>query len=142
MGAYQQRGFGMVEVLVATVLLSIGLLGLASLQTYSIQRSTSSAQRVAAVELGYDLLDRMRANRAQAIAGRYDVQIGTTPTASDLATADVLQWKARLAEALPDGDGSVLVENQIATITVTWTDTARVDTGGGSGGAFNLRTQL
>lgn len=132
----------MVEVLVATVLLSIGLLGLASLQTFSLQRSNSSAQRVAAVELGYDLLDRMRANRAQAIAGRYNIPIGTTPTAADLATTDVSQWKARLADALPGGDGSVLVEDQIATITITWTDTARVDVGAGSAGAFNLRTQL
>lgn len=137
----RQQGFGMVEVLVTVLLLSIGLLGLASLQTLSVKRANSSAQRIEALNLSYDLLDRMRINRAQAIGGRYNIAFGDSAAGDEIAEADLQDWKMALSEALPDGDGQVLVESERVTISVRWTETLRTDANGGDG-RLNLVTQL
>ncbi|WP_293373924.1 type IV pilus modification protein PilV [Nevskia sp.] len=135
-----ERGVGLVEVLVATVLVSIGLLTLASLQALSLKRSTSAALRTEAVGQSYDLLDRMRANRAQAIGGLYNLAFANAPTGSTLASADLSAWKAALDASLPEGDGQVRVEAQVVTITVRWRDTGVADDA--EPAVVNLRTQL
>lgn len=142
--ARRQRGVGLIEILIAVLLLSIGLLGLASLQMLSLQHSSSAALRSEAVGQSYDLLDRMRANRAQAIGGRYNLAFGDAPTASDLAAADLASWKAALDATLPDGDGQVFVEAQVVTITVRWQEPGRSGTAAGNDGSgvVNLRSQL
>lgn len=75
------RGFTLIEVLVALVVLSIGLLGLAALQLTSLQFNTNSDLRTQATVAAYDIIDRMRSNRTGFAANDYHV-----PTASDAAT--------------------------------------------------------
>ena len=65
------RGFTMLEVLVAILVLSLGLLGLAGLQTVGLRNNAGSAQRTIATQLAYDMADRMRANYASVLAGDY-----------------------------------------------------------------------
>ncbi|MCX7070362.1 MAG: type IV pilus modification protein PilV [Gammaproteobacteria bacterium] len=139
-GALGQRGVSLVEVLVATVLVSIGLLTLASLQALSLGRSSSAALRTEAVGQSYDLLDRMRANRAQAIGGLYNLPFAQAPSGSTLASQDLASWKAALDATLPDGDGQVLVEAQVVTITVRWRDIGVADAAAPA--TVSLRTQL
>ncbi|MDD3609625.1 MAG: type IV pilus modification protein PilV [Halothiobacillaceae bacterium] len=67
MNEKSQAGVGLVEVLIAIVVLSIGLLGLASLQTSSLKNSDSSMQRSMAIVAAYDLIDRIQAARAQGV---------------------------------------------------------------------------
>jgi type IV pilus assembly protein PilV len=133
-----QRGFTLIEVLIAVLLLSIGLLGLASLQTVTLQRGNGSAQRIEAVNQIYDLLDRMRANRARARAGDYDVGLGETPSGSTLAATDVRTWKAALSQALPGSDASILVDDDIVSVNVVWQDSGQA----GTQTTLNFRTQL
>lgn len=135
-----ERGVGLVEVLVATVLVSIGLLTLASFQALSLKRGTSAALRTEAVGQGYDLLDRMRANRAQAIGGLYNLAFANTPSGSTLAASDLAAWKAALDATLPEGDGQVLVESQVVTITVRWRDVGVANDA--EPAVVHLRTQL
>lgn len=135
-----ERGVGLVEVLVATVLVSIGLLTLASLQALSLKRSTSAALRTEAVGQSYDLLDRMRANRAQAIGGLYNLAFDDTPSGSTLASNDLSAWTAALDASLPEGDGQVRVEAQVVTNTVRWRDAGVADDA--EPAVVNLRTQL
>lgn len=66
------RGLTLVEILVALLVLSIGLLGLAALQTTSLRFNTSAYYRTQATALAYDLSDRMRANRQAALDGLYN----------------------------------------------------------------------
>jgi len=56
------NGFTLVEVLVAMIVLALGLLGLAGLQTLSIRNNMNAYQRGQAIQLIYDMTDRIRAN--------------------------------------------------------------------------------
>ena len=58
----QQSGFSLIEVLVATVIMAIGILGVAGLQVVSLQQNRSSLLRSEALQIGNDIIDRMRAN--------------------------------------------------------------------------------
>ena len=122
-----QSGTTLIEVLITVVLMSIGLLGLAGLQVMSVQNSNSSGERFEATTLARDILERMRANRSQALTGNYDLALGANPAGGGLAFADLEDWRAALA-VLPEGDGSVDVDvnavtnTATATIVVDWTD--------------------
>jgi type IV pilus assembly protein PilV len=127
-GRYQS-GLSLIEVLITVVLVSIGLLGLAGLQLTSVQNSNSSGERFVATTLAQDIIERMRANRSNAvskdnpIAERYDLAMDADPAAGTVAGDDLVAWMAALAAALPSADGSVDVDdNNVATVVVQWTD--------------------
>lgn len=120
--ASRAAGYGLVEVLVAVLILSFGLLGMAGLQTASLRNTHSASQRLGATSLAYDIIERMRANRTQAMAGSYNVAVGAGAAGAGLAAADVAAWKFELNTRLPNGDGSVAVANRVVTVTVQWTE--------------------
>ncbi len=111
-----QRGVTLLEVLISIVVLSVGLLGYAGLQTLSMKNNTSAFQRSQATMLAYDIIDRMRANRPNLAS--YSIAMGTVG-----AFPDVVSWKNNVGTALPDGDASILVDLAgNATITIQWDD--------------------
>jgi len=133
----------MVEVLVALVVLSIGLLGIAALLLNSLQSGRTAIYRTQAVNLSADLADRIRANRlAQngyaTLFGDAAVEVAACFTTGgcnegDLAASDLARWKASLAQLLPNGQGQVAVTLPVATgeptnyvITVRWAESGEV----------------
>ena len=120
-----QRGTTLVETLVALLVLSIGLLGVAALQINALQTNQGAHVRSQASVLAYDIADRMRANRVSALetpTSGYTVLFGETPTGSTLNKVDLINWKLALTNTLPAGDGEVLLVGDIAIIRVRWTD--------------------
>jgi type IV pilus assembly protein PilV len=125
------RGFTLLEVLVALVVLSIGLLGLSGLQTTSLRNNQSALLRSQAVILAEDILDRMRANREEALDEGYDVIASNSAadwgatcdpcTPGAVANVDRHLWLTYV-ERLPGGDATLDVANGVATITITWVD--------------------
>lgn len=121
-----QKGFTLIEVLVTVILLSGGLLGLAALQGTAVKAGHNAYLRSQATMQAYDIVDRMRANAgADAVnAPSYVIDIGTaagtTPTTQ--AGRDLLQWKANMANSLPQGDGSIAVAAGVVTVVVQWSD--------------------
>lgn len=111
-----QRGFTLLEVLVAIVVLSIGLLGLAGLQAAGLRNNTSAYMRTIATQQVHDMADRMRANPLGVTGGNYDL-INTKPadpgclatgcTPADMATYDAFQWNTMNENLLPRGKGTV-----------------------------------
>ena len=137
-----QRGFTLIEVMVAVIVLSIGLLGLAALQTTGLRNNHSAYYRSQATFLAYDIIDRMRANRDAATAGNYDLAISATPSGgSSIAAADQVEWINSLGNLLPSGDGSIAVTpaTGAATVVVQWDDQRA---GGSTTQQFTVQTQL
>lgn len=121
-------GFTLVEVLVTMVILSVGLLGIAALHTASLRNNLDSALRSQASALAADIADRMRGNRDDALAGNYDIAIGATRTVvagSPLVDRDLSGWKTQLGLILPAGDGSIVRNGDVFTITVQWGERLR-----------------
>jgi len=124
------RGFTLVETMVALVVLSVGLLGVAKLVTGAVHANDSGYMRGQATQLAYEILDQMRANRPAATsyggAGAF-TDCSTNPcTAAALAGLDMFNWNARVAATLPQGTGAVAAAaglgGTIATIVVSWDD--------------------
>ena len=77
----RQTGVGLVEVLVALVLLSIAVLGFVALQIRAITASNEATMNVQATNIARDLAERMRMNR-DGLAG-YVANTDTTDCATD-----------------------------------------------------------
>jgi type IV pilus assembly protein PilV len=93
----------------ALLVLSIGLLGLAALQTVALRTGQAADMRTRAVLAATDMAERMRANPAGVAAGDYDVSRGGLrphATAAGTARTDLAAWHATLAR-LPDGQGEI-----------------------------------
>ena len=122
-----QGGFTLVEVLIAVLVLSIGLIGLASLQGVALQFNNSAFLRSQATNLAYDMADRVRANRRAALnLGAYNLAVAdATPAAGALADTDLNEWRTALQNNLPGGTGGVVIDavNNNLTIVVCWDDT-------------------
>jgi type IV pilus assembly protein PilV len=163
--APRQHGFSLIEVLVAVVVLSLGLLGLAGLQAVSLGNNQTAQYRSIATQQAYDMADRIRANLTGVGNGNYDNLSGALATvlASDpacihtsggctsaqVATTDYAQWRWSTSNLLPDGGGTIrCIEGPAATcvsnvansartynITVTWIEKNMGDTGATSSDA-------
>lgn len=101
-----ERGSTLLEVLIAVVVLSVGLLGLAGLQAASLRVNQTALARSHATVLATDILDRMRANRTAARDGLYDLAMGAAPAANGMVQTDLLAWRTRV-NALPGGRSEV-----------------------------------
>jgi type IV pilus assembly protein PilV len=130
----RQSGMTLIETLVALLVLSIGLLGVAALQMTSLRNNHAAHTRSQATALAYDIADRMRANRTVAVGGGYNIALGALPGApATLADIDILAWKNSLGAALPAGDGAITTDAavtgdpNIVRITIRWDDSRGVE---------------
>lgn len=128
-------GFTLLEVMIALLVFSIGLLGLAGLQGSSLQNNKTADLRSIAIIAAHDMAERIRANE-RGTSGDYNAI--TTPagplsapspdcitsactTPAQLAAEDNYEWQTSLSTLLPSGQGSVtLTANGPIEITVMW----------------------
>ena len=106
-GRATQAGLSLIEALIALVVLSIGLLGLASLQINSLKFNQTAHLRTQANQLAYRMLDTLRASPTSAKNGDFVVALGATPSGTSLAARELASWKADVANQLPLGDGAI-----------------------------------
>ena len=117
-----QRGVSLIEALVALLVLALGILGIAGIQTRTLIESRTANSRAVAVQMADDLLDRMQSNRAirfnPPAINPYIVGWGTPAAAGQdcftavcsgvqLAAFDLRQWKITLGNLLPQGDAQI-----------------------------------
>jgi len=126
--AREQRGFTLIEVLVAALVLSVGLLGLAGLQAVGQKLSHSAYQRSQAASLAYEMADAIRANAANAGdytgthgPGSCDGALSWADTGS-VAGDDLAEWANRIACLLPGGQGSITRSDDEMAIAITWSE--------------------
>jgi type IV pilus assembly protein PilV len=125
-----QTGFTLLEVLVAIIVLSLGLLGLAGLQAATLRNNQIAYYRAIAIQQTYDMADRIRANQAGAAGGFYNNPtatthncFGATCTPQDMAEEDYFQWNNNNVRMLPAGAGTVVAAaGGNFDITVSWNE--------------------
>jgi len=131
-----QSGVGLIEVLVAVLVLAIGLLGIAALQAVTLKNSGGSAERTQAVIQTYSMLDLLRANKDSATSFNTGggFQCGTyTPPTGGATNGTLNAWLGALRTNIsPSACGKVECATNgggmECTITTRW-DASR-STGG------------
>lgn len=126
----RMRGFTILEVLIALLVFSLGLLGMAGLLVISVKTNHSAYLRTQASFLAQSMADRMRSNVPRVWAGDYNgtytgttgdtdpCPSGTACTRAQIATRDKAQWEVQLGDQLPNAQGIVGCAPD-ATVSVT-----------------------
>jgi type IV pilus assembly protein PilV len=123
-------GFSLVESLVALVVISVGMIGIAALYAQGLRAGTTAVYRTLAVNLVADMADRIRGNRlgdtnygGPAANGHCDPGGNTDCTVAAMAAHDLFVWQAQVAAQLPNGAGAVRFTGTTPptyAISVTW----------------------
>ena len=132
----QQRGFSLVEVLIALIIMSVGMLGIAGLYVQSMQAGRTAMFRHQAVTLAGDVADRIRANPRAGIAyagfgaNNNCVAAGVDCNEAQMAANDIFIWDQEALGSLPSGDVIVAYDGAaippLYTITIQWTEPGEV----------------
>lgn len=133
----KSKGFSLVEVLIALVIMSVGMLGIAGLYVHSMQAGRTSMLRHQAVNLAGDIADRIRANPAAGTA--YEAADGvdndcvaqnTDCNIAQMAAHDIFLWQAQAADFLPpmaNGSEQVVITFNAGTLPPSYTILVRWD---------------
>ena len=120
-----ETGASLLEVLISVLILSIGILGIAALQSVSLRNTASAEARSAAVVQSYAMFDMMRANRPAALAGNYDQGFMCEPPnlGAGRVAEDLDRWIMQLQESLgPSACGRIECGVVECEIGVRWDD--------------------
>lgn len=142
-----QRGFALLESLIAIVVMALGILGILGLQMRTLTNTQTSLYRAQAIRLTEDLNERLMAN-PNAFLSTNDYLTGweNTPTSqvdcntaacghTELAGFDIEQWKAQVRNTLPNGDASVFyTEDEVLAdnrrqlgVMISWRENESID---------------
>ncbi len=123
-----QSGISLIEVMIAILVMGVGMLGFALLQTMNVRFTQSANHRTHATNLAYDMLDQMRINRLA--AAQYAGDYTATTQRSDCAPGGTVGvapfktvWQCRLGMALGAGaSATVSYDGGDAVVSITWGD--------------------
>ena len=139
----RHEGFTLIESMVAAVILTIGLLALTGMQSFSLRKNVDANNQTRVTNLAADMLERIQFNRSKA-ANYHLISVSSGATVCPTAVTDVMangdctQWRTLLLSSnLQNITGTVLVSNptppnpdplglnrHTVTVQVTWNEAA------------------
>lgn len=129
--ARRSAGFTLVEAMVALVILSVGMIGVAALHGQSLSAGRTAQFRSVAINLTADMADRIRVNRlgAAAYAGpaadNNCAPGGVDCAPPQMAAHDLFVWNQQVQASLPNGQWNIAFNG--ATVPPTYTITVQWD---------------
>jgi len=137
MNLRKSKGFSLVEVLIALIIMSVGMLGIAGLYVQSMQAGRTSMLRHHAITLAGDIADRIRANPTAGAAyiatpgaDNNCVAMGAVCNVGEMAAHDIFLWRAQALDFLPpmaNGTEQVVVTFNAAAVPPAFTIVVRWD---------------
>lgn len=137
-------GFTIIEMLIALVVLTVGMLGIAALYLESLRSSRDALYYTHAVGLAADMADRIRANREGIEAYAFTLDPASPPVPPDpdpcrvrasgdctpaaAAAADLAEWAGRVIDLLPAAQATVTANRgqpDQYTVQLGWTEVGR-----------------
>jgi type IV pilus assembly protein PilV len=109
---HRQRGFSLVELLVAVIVVSLGLGGLLYSQARGMQALNGNSWRAQAAVLAEQMIDRARANPT----GDYSLGFDDEP-GSDVVGRELTIWRGQLQRSLPAGNGEITTTQKPDSVT-------------------------
>ena len=126
----RQLGASMIEVMVALLILSIGLLGLAMLQGKTMRVNTNAMLRSQATLLANEIIESMRTNITGADNGLYVIDFSsgkpspcgscTDSNGALTANKDLISWYDAQTQMLPSPTSTITFSGGKYTITMQW----------------------
>ena len=138
-------GFTLIESMVAAVILTIGLLALTGMQSFSLRKNVDANNQTRVTNLAADMLERIQFNRRKA-ANYHNINVSSGTTTCPTAAADVMangdctQWRTLLLSSnlqniagtvtlspVPPATDPLGLNRSTVTVLVTWTEASGVD---------------
>ena len=120
-----QQGMTLIEVLVALLILTVGLLGAAAVQINALKYTESSRMTSQASFIAYDMMDRIRANSG----ANYTVTPPTSANPGNARDQDLYDFTTSIVNfGGPTATGSITLNQRVYTITITWSDARAANT--------------
>ncbi|PKM31392.1 MAG: type IV pilus modification protein PilV [Gammaproteobacteria bacterium HGW-Gammaproteobacteria-11] len=123
-------GFSLLELLVALLILSVGVLGAASLQLNALKYSSSAGHITHAGFIAQNMIERMRANAGQlaGYAGHYQGDCQSSVPAPGILARDRADFAAAVACQLPEGQARIDISNDWVEVELSWSEQRINDT--------------
>ena len=135
-------GFTLIESMVAAVILTIGLLALTGMQSFSLRKNVDANNQTRVTNLAADMLERIQFNRRK-VANYSGITVSSGATTCPTAAADVMangdctQWRTLLLSSnlqnivgtvtlspVPPATDPLGLNRRTVTVLVTWTEAA------------------
>jgi len=137
-----QTGMTLIEVVVAVLILVIGLLGAAVVQLNALKYTDSTRMTSQASFIAYDMLDRIRANAGADYSWVRTERAPLFTSTGSVRDLDLHDFEANITGfAGEDAKGSVVVNGQEVTISISWAD-ARAANRPGARETFTLTSRI
>lgn len=124
-GPRQQTGIGLIEIMIAVLVLAIGMLGVGATLTTALRNNQSSMHRTQASIQAHAAMDMMRADKAHAVIGQYNLTQWTcnAPSSDNAPGAGLAAWIGTIKRELgPDACGRINCSNISCSVDVRWDD--------------------
>jgi len=141
----RHEGFTLIESMVAAVILTIGLLALTGMQSFSLRKNVDANDQTRVTNLAADMLERIQFNRRKA-ANYHNINVSSGTTTCPTAAADVMangdctQWRTLLLSSnlqniagtvtlspAPPATDPLGLNRSTVTVLVTWNESAGVE---------------
>jgi type IV pilus assembly protein PilV len=141
----RHNGFTLIESMIAAVILTIGLLALTGMQSFSLRKNVDANNQTRVTNLAADMLERIQFNRRKA-ANYHGINVSSSTTtcptvATDvMANGDCTQWRTLLLSSnlqnivgtvtlnpVPPATDPLGLNRRTVTVLVTWNEVASAE---------------
>lgn len=136
-------GFGLIEVMIAVLVLAVGMLGVGATLTATLRNNQSAMHRTQAAIQAQAAMDMMRADKPNAVIGRYNLTSWTcnAPADDNPQGAVLASWMGAIKRELgPDACGRINCSNLSCAVDVRWDDSR--GQGGNAAQVYSISSRL